>query len=148
MMRKVEELVETIAGIEKDDISCARALTELVYSLDPTKFIKVSEVLRDAISLGAAHRYDLVRELRSLFYIEGEEPLYSHETLGDGRDGSPSVYIYGDDGCVPLKTLNDEAASLFRLMYSGDGSCQDIQDLYDLALQDFLVFGDEFGFRP
>lgn len=148
MEGRVEELVAVMEDIGKDNISCARAIVEIVYHLAPANLARVSEVIRDASCLNGAQRCALVREFQNRFCMNWEKSFYWHETVGDGRDDSQIVYIFGDDGCVPLKTLNDEAPSLFLLMLRGASTCQELQDVYDLALDDHLIFDDEYGFRP
>lgn len=148
MEGRVEELVAVMEDIGKDNISCARAIVEIICHLAPANLARVSEVIRDASCLNGAQRCALVREFQNRFCMNWEKSFYWHETVGDGRDASPTVYIFGDDSYEPIKILEDDSASIFNSMFGGDGSCQDIQDLYDLALQDFLVFDDEFGFRP
>lgn len=148
MKEKVGELIAIIEDIEKGQISYAPAIAEIVYHLTPSNLASLSEVLRNASCLNGAQRYVLVREFQNRFCMNWENSFYWHEMVGDGRDASPTVYIFGDDSYEPIKILEDDSALIFNSMFGGDGSCQDIQDLYDLALQDFLVFDDEFGFRP
>lgn len=72
--------------------------------------------------------------------------MFYHKSSGDYHNNDLRVEIYEKGFFEPVKVIKDEAASMFLYAFDGikDHNSKSLLDLYWLAIDDFIVFNEEF----